>query len=223
MPICGELAHRRLASGYRRRMRFVVAPPSAAHRSPGGLVRAGLTLLFAAAAASVVGCAHQQPPVVPTSVPTVRPVFANDAEALAAAKKAYGAYVRASDAISAKGGRDPSRIAPFVTASWLPSELEGLRSLSDRDEREVGPMTYTDMRLQSESTMRPNMALVRVYLCADVSQTRLLNRNGIDVTPSARRSVYGMVISFESARTDPRTLLVSGGDLWSGKDFCVPG
>ncbi|HEX3679638.1 MAG TPA: hypothetical protein VHU90_07950, partial [Galbitalea sp.] len=51
----------------------------------------------------LAGCVQPPPPVIPTSGPSAAPVFASDAAALAAAKKAYLAYLAVSDQILIDG------------------------------------------------------------------------------------------------------------------------
>jgi hypothetical protein len=51
-----------------------------------------VALLMAASTLTVPGCVQQSRPVIPTAVPTSTPVFATDADALAAAKKTWEGY-----------------------------------------------------------------------------------------------------------------------------------
>jgi hypothetical protein len=61
----------------------------------------------AAVALALAGCVQPPSRVIPTSTPSAAPVFASDAAALAAAKKAYVAYLAVSDAVANDGGKNP--------------------------------------------------------------------------------------------------------------------
>ena len=93
--------------------------------APGALPSIVMWIIARASAAALavafvlVGCVPTTTPASPAPRPSATPVFATEAEALAAATKAYAAYVRVSDQITADGGANPERIAPHVTAAQL--------------------------------------------------------------------------------------------------------
>ena len=73
-------------------------------------MRTGPVILTVAVLFALAGCvpSDSQPSAAPS--PSATPVFASDAEALAAAEKAYAAYLKVSDEIANDGGKDPDRI-----------------------------------------------------------------------------------------------------------------
>ena len=88
----------------------------------GAVTIAGMLLL--------AGCGGGDPiPTLPPT-PSATPIFASEEEALAAAEDAYAAYRGMSDQISAEGGANPERIAPFVTESRLADELRGFATFA---------------------------------------------------------------------------------------------
>ena len=86
---------------------------------------------------ALVGCAPEDSPVPPPT-PDVKPLFASDEEALAAAEEAYAAYLAMSDEISHDGGVNPERIAPFVTSERLVTELDSFGRQRDLGIRSAG-------------------------------------------------------------------------------------
>ena len=106
---------------------------------------AGLALAIAATLA-LAGCVEPSPPVIPTSEPSVAPVFTSDAAALAAAKKAYLAYLAVSDQVARDGGDNADRFAGVVTASWLSKEKASAATLKSTSRRQVGE-TAVDLSL----------------------------------------------------------------------------
>ena len=169
---------------------------------------------------TLAGCVQPSPHVIPTSVPSTKPVFASDAEALAAAKKSYVAYLAVSDQISNEGGSDAQRLKPFVTEQWLPSETSSYAAFAKTGERFTGTTGFDTFRLQSRQTAGNGNAEVAVYVCANVSNTRLVDANGADITPSGRLDVYPIVANFEGAVPASPKLLFAGSEPWSGKNFC---
>lgn len=175
----------------------------------GALTIAGM-LLFS-------GCGGGDPiPTLPPT-PSATPIFASEEEALAAAEEAYAAYSEMSDAISSEGGAEPERIAPFVTEDQLEREVETAEYFSSRSLRAVGSPTVTYFQLQqfSESV---NGAEIVVYVCLDVSETRVVDATGTDVTPPNRESIVPLEVEFEGEAAD--ALLVSRSEVWSGSSFC---
>jgi hypothetical protein len=169
---------------------------------------------------TLCGCVPPSPPVIPTAVPTATPVFASDADALAAAKKAFTSYLRESDVISDVGGADPQRIAPFVTKKWLSSELKSYAKLEKSGDRFTGAMAFDEFKLQSRVVNQHQVAAVVTYVCVDVSNTRLLDPSGVDITSPSRQDKYAVVATFESGVPASADLLFGGSVPWSGRSFC---
>ncbi len=173
----------------------------------------------AVAVFALAGCVQSAPQVIPTTTPSSAPVFASDAAALAAAKKAYVAYLAVSDQIGNEGGANAVRLAPLVTKNWLPTEIESYATFAKTGEHFTGVTSFESFRLQSFEVVR-RYAEVAVYVCANVSRTRLVDATGADITPASRQAVYPVVASFESAVTASQKLLFAGSEPWSGKSYC---
>lgn len=147
------------------------------------------------------------PPSAPVPEPSATAPFADDAEALAAAEEAYAAYLAMSDLISAEGGANPERIAPFVTEEQLTRELESIERFAATGNRFVGSAVVSSWELQFFDP--PTLV---AYACYDVSATRVIDKNGVDVTPSDRPNRATLEVSFETRGAE---LVIAGSELWS--------
>ena len=134
---------------------------------------------------AVSGCVGSEPlPTLPAT-PTATPIFASEEEALAAAADAYAEYGATSDLIASEGGEDPERIEPFVTPERLPVEMKGFEALRDSGLRIVGSTTFEVLDLQRVDSYGEDLEVV-FYACLDLSASRAVDADGVDVTPANR-------------------------------------
>jgi hypothetical protein len=185
----------------------------------GGRAIAGLAVAVAAALA-LSGCAQPTPRVIPTSQPSVTPVFASDADALAAAEKAYTGYLAASDAIGNDGGKDPERIASWVTPGRVATEVKQFNDFAKTGDHLEGASRYSDFTLQQIEQSSSGKVTLSAYVCDDVSHSRLLDATGKDVTPVTRQDIIPIQVQFQNSSAASSELLVGGSTPWSGSDFC---
>ncbi|TXN31275.1 hypothetical protein [Lacisediminihabitans profunda] len=178
-----------------------------------------------AAVAMLTGCVRTEPIASPppTSAPTpaATPLFASDAEALAAATAAYAAYVAMSDKITTEGGADPERISPYVSKEQLARDLAVFKTYEDRGYASHGELGFDSVRLESlTGTDKP---VVTVFLCADFSKIRLVDSAGTDITESDLQERAPMEISFvrDSNVSTRYGLVIDWSESWSGTDFCA--
>lgn len=178
--------------------------------------RLAALLLASATLVSLAACAPGEPEPTPTPSPveTNAPIFASDEEALAAAVAAYEAYLAVSDSITADGGADSDRIRQVTS--------EGFGTKSEADFaafNQAGLRTTGSTRVDSARLLETDKAkqAVSFYACQDVSEVRLFNSSGADVTPSERDDRVPLVID---TIMDDAALRVDGNQVWSGDDFC---
>ena len=179
-------------------------------------VEAMRRLLLAAGAVAILvaisGCDAADPRVTPAPTPSATPVFASDEEALAAAEAAYAAYLAVSDAIVQEGGAKPERIAPHVTEEQLPATLDGFKAFVDGGLRSTGASAFDGMTIaQFDETT------IDAYVCLDITNVRIIDATGTDVTRADRDNRLPLELGFE---VSPTGLLIARSDAWSGNDFC---
>jgi len=148
-------------------------------------------------------------------------VFASDAAALAAAEKTYKGYNSTSDAIGRDGGLDPQRVSKWVSADWLPNEIKGAASLAAQHEHLVGTTEYRSFTLQQLEQTHGGRVEIDVYVCVDVSGTRLLDASGNDMTSPSRPDIVPLQIQFKNISAGSRVLVLSESEPWSGQNFCL--
>ncbi|KRC61013.1 hypothetical protein ASE14_08665 [Agromyces sp. Root81] len=182
---------------------------------------AGAALAAVGAVALLLsGCTGGAP--APSPSPTAdasEPIFASDEEALAAAVEAYELYRVISGEIFEEGGVEPERINPVVTETFASTLREEFTALEDLGLRSVGT-TVVDTTSLVNLAVVDGRAEVSIYLCRDVSGTRIFDGTGSDVTPADRPLRVPSQAFFVSSDDDVRTLLVDGVEEWSGEDFC---
>ena len=184
--------------------------PQLTHLTASALALAAILLL--------PGCTGDAPVVLPSPESSTAPVFATDEEALAAAEAAYGEYLAASNAITRPDGKDPESIVQYVDAEYAPELVQGFRELRESGRFLVGTPTVDTVELQQYADDLSTPASIVVYLCLDVSQTRVIDADGEDVTPE-RPDRVALEVGFASEERST-TLLLASSESWTGADFC---
>jgi len=175
--------------------------------------------LAVATALLLAACTGDAPIVLPKPDPTTAPVFATDEDALAAAEVAYGEYLKASDAITAKDGADPNTIGEYVHSEYLPEVLESFEDLRTDHLHSQGRLGFDGMTLQQYTDDLSNPATISVYVCVVATNARLLDEDDEDVTPVERDDRVPLEVTFQTEERQP-SLLIRSSDLWTGADFC---
>lgn len=165
-------------------------------------------------------CVQPAPVVTPAAASSSKPLFASDEDALAAATKAYAAYLQMSDLIAQEGGVNPERLAPLVTSKWLKDQVAVFGKMEKSGNRQVGSTGFKVDRLQQVSEPSAGEVTVVIYVCADLSATRIFNRSNTEVTSDGVQRVVPFVETFVASSRDEGSLLVSEDTVWTGKNFC---
>lgn len=168
----------------------------------------------------LAGCVPGEPVVTPEPDPDVTPVFASDEEALAAATEAYARYLEVSDQIAADGGADPDRIRPLVSADRLVVERQQYQALSESGNHQEGSATFDGVQLQQVSYEDGNSSVIVLYLCLDLSNTKLVDIEGHDITPSDIDLRTPFEVSLRGSSSSPLALIVERMERWSGSGVC---
>jgi hypothetical protein len=177
-------------------------------------------LIGALVALTLVACVPDDEAVKPDPSPTATPIFSSDEEALAAAEEAYAAYVLVSDVVLQEGGSNPERALEHVTDGFREEAASGFELFADHSWRAEGVTAFDSVELQQYSEIGGGAAQISIYLCLDVSQTRILDETGTDVTPASRDTRLPLVVDMVSAQEYSSELLQAGSEVWSGNDFC---
>jgi hypothetical protein len=179
---------------------------------------------IAAAATAVLalaGCVQPPQRVIPTSEPSTAPVFASDAEALAAAKKAYVAYLAVSDEILMDGGTSADRLLKVATAAELKKQVPGFDAAIANHWRSTGGTQLDAIELQKfDSTALRGKSVVTVYACIDVSKVDVLDTSGESVVSPTRPTVSTFETTFDLASRNPARLVVADEEPWQGAGIC---
>jgi len=178
----------------------------------GGFVVAVALLL------ALAGCVPTSTHPTASPHPSATPVFASDAEALAAAEKAYAAYLKVSDQLAQGGWKDVDSLVPYARGAALSNDLKTAKELSSKSLRQVGTTSFDSARLESLEDHGDGTAVVTVYLCLDVSEVDVLGPSGASVVPSSRQSRVPLEVDIDNLRSS--RFKVSRSDAWSGTDFC---
>jgi len=136
---------------------------------------------------ALAGCTTPEPPE-----PTPTPAFASEEEAFAAAEATYRAYVDALNQLHAGADATPAP-TDYLIGTALEAELVTQRTLEEMHRSLVGTAVVASFTATSLSTDHTEIEAV---VCLDVSDSRVIDADGDDVTPSERPSVLALEIGF---------------------------
>ncbi|MCU1596653.1 MAG: hypothetical protein JWQ47_392 [Glaciihabitans sp.] len=168
---------------------------------------------------SLGGCVQQPHAILPTSSPSVAPVFRSDADALAAAKKTFDGYLLASDSIGNDGGKNPGRLSAWESGNQYKRDEKVFTDLESRRERIAGATSYSGFRLQSLNQDSKGVVSVITYACLDISKTSLLDPKNQPIKNDGP-TVAPLVLTFVNRAPQSESLLVDRSSSWDGNDFC---
>jgi hypothetical protein len=170
---------------------------------------------------ALAGCVQPPPRVIPTSEPSTAPVFASDAEALAAAKTAYVAYLAVSDEILIDGGTNSDRLLKVATAAELKKQMPGFDAAIANHWRSTGGTQLDTIELQKfDSIALRGKSIVTVYACIDVTKVDVFDTSGASVVSPTRPTVSTFQTTFDLASRNPARLVVADEEPWQGAGIC---
>jgi len=182
--------------------------------------RRGAALAAMGIALVLAGCAGTAAPTVTASPEeTPAPIFATDEEALAAAEAVYSDYLARLDETARSSSDDISGLSAIISAEQAAEISRSLRGLRERGLVPVGSTRFDNASIASNTTTG-GRAIVDAYVCLDVSDIRIHDASGADVTPMSRDERSPMQIQFVSSPADPRHLILNSEEPWPGDDFC---
>lgn len=143
----------------------------------------------------------------PTPAPTPSPTgFASEEEAFAAAEATYRAYV---DALNARRLNRDSMPSPtdFLTGAALAAEIESEQNFAQLGRSLVGVTSIHSVRNISAADES-----AEIGVCLDASHTRVIDEDGVDVTPPDRPNLLGLLIDVVWTPTQPYISSTSASD-----------
>ncbi|TFD77674.1 hypothetical protein [Cryobacterium fucosi] len=165
------------------------------------------------------GCSPPAPRAT-SATATDAPVFASDAEALAAATEAYTAYLRAIDTVLANSGKDVGWLSDVAVGEALRAETTTARTYSEKKYRSVGSTTYDTVQIQAISDYGNGKVRITTYLCSDLSNVDVVDEGGTSVVIADRVDRFPLQVDFENSNASSRDLRVSSSVTWTGANFC---
>ena len=140
--------------------------------------------------------------------------FETRSEAAAVAQRTYLKYLKASSAVWASSGRDTAPLRPFATEAEVAREGKSLRLLAKTGTRLSGSVALKRFQLQ---VVNVRTGTASAYACVDLSQARVLDKRGNDITPAERRSEQTNLLRFQF---ESGSLRVKETAPWSGRSIC---
>lgn len=183
------------------------------------MLRRSLIAALTLAAIVLTGCTDTTriPPADPT--PTDAPLFSSDEEALAAATEVYEEYLAAATEASESGGESVARLSRTSTNAFFEREIASLQEFQSDGSTVSGEPSLRSMTLQQRYVAEEFSEVVVTYVCLDVSEVRILDPNGDDVTSPDRSAFTSLEVEFV-AQPDSPTLLINRSEAWRGESQC---
>jgi hypothetical protein len=167
------------------------------------------------------GCTEAAPKARPTVQPLAGPVFASRADAVAAALKAYMAYVAMSDTVMSEGGRNPGRMLSVETPEQYRQDATDIATVSRNHWHTTGSTSIDSVLLQDyEPSAADGRAIVTIYACVDVRNLDVLDSQGNSVASPSRALTSTYLTVFDVASRNPARLVVADQALWQGDSIC---
>ena len=168
----------------------------------------------------LTACVPTTTPAGPTPRPSATPVFANEAEALAAATKAYAAYQRTLD--NAFSSYDTSILVEVADGAALKKAIGSVLSYKKLGKQQTGEATIDTVSLvggQAWTFAKNDTLRTKTYLCLDLSQVDVLGRDGRSVVPQGSSRRFPILATLAWHRSE-RAFLVEVDESWNGENFC---
>ena len=168
----------------------------------------------------LVGCVPTTTPASTAPKPSATPVFATEAEALAAATEAYAAYqLILDDAFSSYESAHLQRVASGAALSKAKDSVADYQKVG---KRQTGRASIDTVSLVDSSSVllgNDKSLFAQAYLCLDLTQVDVLDGENRSVVPAGSNRRFPIVASLVWDRT-LRKLLVDKDESWSGENFC---
>ncbi len=168
----------------------------------------------------LVGCVPTTTPASPAPRPSATPVFATEAEALAAATEAYAAYQKTlDDAFSSYENTLLSKVASGAALSKAKDSVANYQKVRKRQTGRASIDTVSFVDTPSALLGDHKSLFAQAYLCLDLSQVDVLDGDDRSVVPAGAERRFPIIASLVWDRS-LKKLLVDEDESWSGENFC---
>ena len=176
-----------------------------------------IALVAAAALVSLAGCSPE--PAVPPAPPTApaEPLFATDAEALAAAEAAFEEYLAVTNKILMEGGEGEEKLRPLVSDEVFNAESAGFASRKEKGWKSVGGTKLMSAELQQISNGIEEAEVI-TFVCLSYENVDVVDRSGESVISPDRPpfAMYEAVFRFVA----PDTWTLERNTFWETPESC---
>lgn len=182
--------------------------------------RASLALaVLLAAGVALTACTPADPGTHSTrsASPSPTPIFASDAEALAAATATFKHFEEVSDAIGRSGWADVSPLKPLISEAGYLHESQTAADYRSKDARAVGETLINNTTLESH-TEADGRATVRIYVCEDLRHSDIRDGSGKSLVDPSRADFVQFESELSGASAD--SLIIESLNYWTGGSVC---
>lgn len=130
----------------------------------------------------------------PTPTPTSTAAFASEEEAFAEAEKVYREYVEALNARNA-GDADPDP-QEYLVGQALEGDIDTQRNFDSEGLALRGPIKLRTF-ISDDAKIKNRDTTVVATACLDISDARLIDSDGSDVTPAGRPDLVAQEVTLE--------------------------
>lgn len=135
----------------------------------------------------------------PEPTPTKTALFASDEEAFAAAEETYRAY---TDALNEVDTSDPNTFEPVFAWTTDRANAAVRKSLSELHAESVTLTGSTVIAGVTPITASIADGFVSIHVCADVSETDVLDSDGNSLVPDGRAPIQSLLVDLAEGDTD---------------------
>lgn len=137
-----------------------------------------------------------------------------ESEVLTAASSLFDRYIATVVQLGSDTTSDASVLRPYAGQAAIDEAEQAIARLRARGQRMDGRVEVERMVLQDKS---PDAGTFTLLICEDLTKLRIVDAEGIDVTPESRSSSSTVQVSFSGW---PDDLRVERNVKWTGASVC---
>ncbi|BDZ37750.1 hypothetical protein [Microbacterium suwonense] len=142
----------------------------------------------------------------PKPTPTKTALFSSDEDAFKAAEETYRAY---TDALNDVDTGDPKTFEPVMYWASGQASTALKKSLSELHAENVSLVGDTEIVTVTGIATDTNAGTVSLHICADVSNTDVIDSKGASLIPEGRAPVQSLLVDFNAADTSTGLRVIS--------------